>query len=262
MKMVKNKKLSFLVVGNWKMNPSSLNEAKDIFLAVKKSARRWPRTEVVIAPPHPFLSSLSSYSFPNNISLGAQDCSFNLSGSFTGEVSPVTLESLGITRVILGHSERRHQGETDELVAQKVLAAVSSGLSPVVCVGESVRDGNGEFLSFLEKQVMASVRLLNESQLSKISIAYEPIWAIGRSDNKALSGDGLYEMVIFIRRALSKRFGRKVALAVPVLYGGSVTADNVVDVLAGQVQGLLVGRASLEVESFKTIADAVEKMVR
>lgn len=255
----KKSQKKWLVVGNWKMNPTSWRAAKEIYLELKQSARRLQSSEVVIAPPALWLSPLAGYTRPDHFTFGGQNCHFVEAGSHTGEISPVMLKEAGADWVILGHSERRTDGESDERVADKAAAALRAGLRPIVCVGETERDEAGQYLSDLEKQVVRSVKTLSDKQLAKLVIAYEPVWAIGRKDNRALDGRAIQEMVIFIRRALTRRYNRQAAFSASILYGGSVTTQNVEDIVTyGQVDGLLVGRQSLEPAGFKELLDIVD----
>ena len=252
-----------MVVGNWKMNPTTWREAKKNYLTLKQSARRWRHIEVITAPPGLYLPGLADYSRPRSFALAGQNCHFQEAGSYTGELSPVMLKEAGADYCILGHSERRAAGEDNELIAKKTAAALAAGLRPIVCVGETVRDEEGAYLAGLEKQITDSVSTLSDKQLSELTVAYEPVWAIGRSDNRALTGERIYEMVIFIRRALTRRYNRQAAFSVPVLYGGSVTPANTSEIMTqGGVKGLLVGRQSLEPESFKNIIDIVEEVTQ
>ena len=257
----KKQKYYYLVIGNWKMNPTTLREAKGIYRDVKKNAGRWSGIRVVTAPPATYLAPLADYKSPANFELGGQNCFFEESGSHTGEISYAMLKDLGCRWVILGHSERRAQGEDSATVARKAGAVLSAGLRPVICVGEEKRDAEGEYLAELENQILASVKGVKEADLPRVVIAYEPVWAIGRKDNRALSGESVLEMNIFIKRSLSRKYSRKKAMSVEVLYGGSVTADNTREIVeSGQVNGLLVGRQSLEPVAFAQILELVKQV--
>jgi triosephosphate isomerase len=244
------------VVANWKMNPESLSEAKKLFLATKKGALRFSNTKTVICPPAPFLSALSSKS--KNVFLGAQDVFWQTAGAHTGEVSPLMLKSLGVKYCIVGHSERRFLGETDERVSQKIQALLAQSIIPIVCVGEKERDIHGNYLGILENQIKQSLNGLQKNDVSKIIIAYEPIWAIGKSARDAMNPHRLHEMVIFIEKILANLYGRDVARKVTIIYGGSVEPKNVDDLVRdGNVSGFLVGHASLDAKGFVEILKAV-----
>lgn len=258
-----NQKYGHLVVANWKMYPETGDQARVIYQATKKQLDRLAQTQVVVAPPAVFLPLLSGYARPKNLALGAQDCHYQNAGSFTGEISPVMIKDQGGSWVIVGHSERRAIGESDESVATKVNAALALALRPIICVGEAARDEEGVYLAKLEKQILASVKGVKDQDLSKLVIAYEPIWAIGRKDNQALTGRSVFEMKIFIQRTLARKYGKAKALTVRILYGGSVTPDNTADIMEeGNVNGLLVGRQSLDPAGFREVISLVEQTVR
>jgi len=245
----------YLVVANWKTNPNSLLEARAIFKRTLKSAQRLSKTEVVIAPPFPLISSFKK---SKKIKLGAQDTSFEVSGPFTGEVSPHLLRDLGVDYVIVGHSERRSAGETDELISKKIKSAVNARLTPILCVGEAERDYHGEYLRFLTHQIKASLRSVKKEEASKVVIAYEPVWAIGKKSSNAIDPRALHESVLYVRKVIADTFGRKVAEKIKVIYGGSVKEDNVEDlIIKGGVSGFLVGSASLT-PGFSNILKLVE----
>ncbi len=255
------KQNKFFVVGNWKLNPEKEKEALSIFFAVKKSLKSVKNTKVVMCPPAVYLSAFGKYKKTKNLYLGAQDCFWENKGSFTGEVSPKMLYSLKSSFVILGHSERRAFGESSEDVSLKVGAALNAGLWPIVCIGENERDTEGEYLEFLKEEINDSLNFVKDKDLNKIIIAYEPIWAIGKEE--AINGHDLHQMEIFIRKILAYRFGRNRSFSVPIIYGGSVTPDNIEDIIInGNVRGVLVGRQSLEPKSFKEIISFVENYAR
>jgi len=176
-------------------------------------------------------------------------------GAFTGETSAMQLRGLGVDFVIIGHSERRAMGETDELVQAKTLQAFKNRLMPIVCIGESKRDTQGEFFSFVEKQIRALAKGLTTAQIKKIVIAYEPIWAIGTG--KTATTEDVKEMQLFIVSVLAKLFDRKTADAVRLLYGGSVKPHNAAELhKEGGMNGFLVGGASLKAKDFSNIIKA------
>ncbi len=255
---MKTKKI--LVVGNWKMNPATVAEAKTIWRETKAVVKDLQQTTVVICPPFVYLSALEKMSggqAADTLVLGAQDMFWEKSGAFTGEISPGMLK--GESYVILGHSERRALGETDEMVAKKVLAAAKAGLRPIVCVGEKSRDGQGEYLHFLRTQIIQSLGKLPKRFLEKLVIAYEPVWAIGQSEAAAMQPTDIHETSLFIKKILTELYELKAALLVPILYGGSVGADNAkATVTAGEVQGLLVGRESLQPKKFGDLLKNVD----
>ncbi|MSU45332.1 MAG: triosephosphate isomerase, partial [Candidatus Zambryskibacteria bacterium] len=188
------KKQKKLVVGNWKMNPQSLDEAKEIVREVKKITAKLKKTEVVLCPPFVYVGSVSS-SPKNNIYFGAQDAHPEASGSFTGEVSSSQLYQFGVRFVIVGHSERRKMGESDELVNKKVKSVLGEGMTAILCVGEDKRDHHGEYFNFIKSQILLGLKDVQKKVLLRVVIAYEPIWAIGAKE--AVKPSELHEMSIF-----------------------------------------------------------------
>ncbi|HVS79576.1 MAG TPA: triose-phosphate isomerase [Candidatus Paceibacterota bacterium] len=244
------KKKRMFIAGNWKMNPQSLEAAKEVFRQIKKSAAKLKNTDVVICPPTLYLSELKKIA-KDDFALGVQNIHWELSGSHTGEISARMAADVGAHYSIIGHSERRAMGESDEEVSKKIAAAFAEGLVGIVCVGERERDTEGQYLEFLKNQIEHSLAGVSKSQVKRLILAYEPVWAIGRKDNAALGGKELYETVLYIRKVLLGIYGKDIAFGIPVLYGGSATFQNVGDILSeGEVEGLLVGRQSLEPEGF------------
>jgi triosephosphate isomerase len=255
--MKKNKKP--LIIGNWKTNPATLDRAKSRFQSIKRSAQEHPGIDVVICPPSPYIATLVAAANTSNIYVGAQDLSIYAEGAKTGEVGGSMIESVGAKFVIIGHSERRAMGETDTLVAQKVTQALKTSMQVVICIGESERDNDGAYLEVIKNQLKSALSGVDRPQFANIVIAYEPVWAIGRKDNIAITSHDLHQMVIYIKKLLKEWWSDTIALMVPILYGGSATADNAQDILwNGMVDGLLVGRASWEVETFGPLFDAVD----
>jgi triosephosphate isomerase len=241
-----------LIVANWKMNPSSWKEAKQLFNSLKRGLRNIKKAEVVVCPPFPYLSIITNkLSF---IKLGAQDCFWQEKGAFTGEVSPLMLKDLGAKYVILGHSERRQIiGETDEQIAKKIVEVLKFNLRPILCVGESAKEREkGETFHILEREIREGLKKVPKSQIEKVVIAYEPIWAIGTG--KPCSPDDALTATLFARKIISQIFSKKAARNIRVLYGGSVNSKNAKDYLKEEgINGLLVGGASLKPKEFLKI---------
>ncbi|HEX8154573.1 MAG TPA: triose-phosphate isomerase [Thermoanaerobaculia bacterium] len=239
------------VIANWKMNlpPEGVDAYVDALVRTNRNG-----IELVIAPPFPFLKDVARGAVP----VAGQNCADKQSGAFTGEVAPSMLRSCGAEYVILGHSERRNiYGETDDLIARKLALAVETGLKPVLCIGEDlmVRDA-GDVESFLANQIRAVVSDALE-QASEIVIAYEPVWAIGTGRNA--SGAMVADTVAGIRAALGRFWPARYADGAAILYGGSVTPDNVADLVAnGGIDGFLVGGASLDSGKFLAIRDGLD----
>jgi triosephosphate isomerase len=212
--------------------------------------------EIVVAPPFPYLGDVTRAH--DRIFAGAQNCSDQKSGAFTGEVSPWMLQELGVRYAIVGHSERRAIfGETDALLQRKLTAVLEAGLTPVLCVGEDLRVREaGHVARHLAEQIRAVVTPALESA-REVVIAYEPVWAIGTGRNA--SGAMVAETVADIRDALARFWPARYRDDAPILYGGSVTPDNVADLEAnGGMDGYLVGGASLSSEKFLAIFDAMK----
>lgn len=251
-----------LIIGNWKMYPVSAKEARDKFTAIKKDAATLRNVQTVVCPPFVYMGDLKKLVTGHRCVLGAQNAWTEESGAYTGEVSPDMLMSLGVSYVIVGHSERRALGETDELVNRKIHAAIKAGIMAVLCVGERTRDADGEYLKYIGEQILFALKGVSKKDLANVVIAYEPIWAIGKNAVRAASTDDALEVAILIRKTLADLYGQG-SFSIPVLYGGSVDAQNAGEFLAkSQVQGLLVGRSSLDPKVFGAILKSAEKVAR
>lgn len=247
-----NKK--FMLVGNWKMNPESLEEARTLFSAFERKAKRTPKASVVVCPPALFISTLAKSS--KKCAIGVQDVDFRPKGAFTGFISAKQAKSAGAKYAIIGHSERRAAGDTDDIVAQKAIQALDAGLDVILCVGEQERDGNAHYLQSIRSQILAVFSKIDKNKVKMVTIAYEPVWAVGKDFSKALSPEGIHEMSIYIKKVVAETFGKAEGLKTKILYGGAVNPDNAEGIVSkGEIDGLLVGRQSLEVESFSKIID-------
>ncbi|MDY3331574.1 MAG: triose-phosphate isomerase [Pelistega sp.] len=244
-----------LVMGNWKMNGSlQTNQAllSAIVRAVQAEPSIYQKGQVVVCPSFPYLAQAAQLVESSPIGLGAQDVSIAESGAYTGEVSAAMLKDMACQWVIVGHSERRaYHGETSDTVATKAKTAIAHGLTPVVCVGESLADReSGRTLAIIEEQ-LKPVLALGSSALSQLVIAYEPVWAIGTG--LTATPEQAQEVHAFIRAQL---VASGVA-QVQILYGGSVKATNAADLFAmPDIDGALVGGAALQAEEFLAIAAA------
>lgn len=246
-----------ILVANWKNHPSSQAEADRILREFSKKSQFYKKLSLIIAPPLPYLELVSRKS-SKLAQLGTQDLSPQAKGTHTGSVTHDILKSFGVRMAILGHSERRAQGETSEQVAEKVRLALKVGIVPLVCVGETHRDEEGEYFELLREQIKASLAGVGKNAIGKLILAYEPTWAIGKSAKEAISPSDLAQSVIFIRKALTDLYGRKTAESVVILYGGSVDHTNAGILLReGGVKGLLVGRASLDPRKMEVIAQSL-----
>jgi len=248
------------LISNWKMNPVEVKKSKDIFNGIKDTAARSKKSEIIICPSYLHIPVLKGLYSGKKIKFGAQDCFYeSISGSYTGEISPAMLAEFGVEYVIIGHSERRYLWESNKVVNAKVRAAISQGLNPIVCIGQKIRDNEGAFFTVLRKEIEQSLKGLNRNDLTKIIIAYEPLWAIGKSCKEAIDPEDLHTMKIFIHKVFSENYDRETALDIPVLYGGSVNSSNIKKLIDGDVDGFLVGRAGRDPEEVSEMLKALNK---
>lgn len=242
-----------LIAGNWKMF-KTCNEAVDAAKQLVNLVSDVENIDIMIAPPFTALPIVSEVIRDTRIDLGAQNLFWEKEGAFTGEISAPMLISAGCQYVIVGHSERRQYfGETDETVNRKIKAASTTGLIPILCVGETEtqRDDQKTF-SVLDKQVTKGLEGLTLDEHHSLVIAYEPVWAIGTG--KTATPDQVQEVHAFLRDLLEKQFGNMHANATRILYGGSVKPDNASELMAlPDIDGALVGGASLKPDSFAKI---------
>lgn len=247
-----------LIAGNWKMNgllADGVELAKGVATEVKKLGRV-SNVEFLVCPPFTLLSSVKKALKGAKVALGAQDCHFNLKGAHTGDISPAMLTDIGCSYVILGHSERRaDHAESNELVNKKAVAAQAQGLKAVICIGETEaqRDA-GQTIAVCKEQILGSVP--EDATDKNTVVAYEPVWAIGTG--KTPTAADVQEVHAEIRKALAKKLGRGTANKIKILYGGSVKPSNAKEFLSlPDVDGALIGGASLKVEDFLGIATKV-----
>lgn len=241
-----------IMAGNWKMYKTTA-AAKALAEALVREVGREDQVDVVICPPYTSLAAVASILAGTKIALGAQDLHWLDEGAYTGEVSAPMLADLGCRYVIIGHSERRQYfGETDESVNKKTKAALAHGLTPIVCVGESLAQREaGETNAFVRSQVLAGLAGL-EAAAAKIVVAYEPIWAIGTG--RTATGVDANEVITMIRSTYAEMYGNAAAGEIRILYGGSVKPGNIKELMAyPDIDGALVGGASLEASSFVPI---------
>jgi triosephosphate isomerase (TIM) len=248
-----DKERKLIIAGNWKMN-KTVAEAVDLVRGLKRELANVKEVDVVVCPPFTALSEVSREILDGNIRLGAQNMSEHNYGAFTGEIAAGMLKEFSVRYVILGHSERRqYQKEKDELIATKALAAHAASLKPIVCVGESLQERQaGLTHRVLEQQVRGSLAGLTGEQMVETIIAYEPVWAVGTGHTATPAQ--AQEAQAFIRGLLVDIFDETVARRVRIQYGGSVKASNAGELMQQpDVDGALVGGASLEVRSFADI---------
>ena len=249
--MSKDKKL---IIANWKLNPESLKDAKKLFVDIKKVASRTQKVQTVICSPSVYIAELSKMYSGHRLEVGAQDVFWENKGKHTGELSPTALKSVGAQYVIIGHSERRALGESNTDVNKKVAAALKAGLNVVLCIGESKRDSQALYLKFLREELESALSGVPKNHLKNLIITYEPLWAIGKSADDAVSSHQMHEMYLFIRKILTEIYTKNIAFNVPIIYGGSAEPDNVKELLdSGEIDGFLVGHSSLKASQFNEI---------
>lgn len=246
-----------LVIGNWKMNPKSLNIALQIYKQTIKGIKKSGSVQAVVCVPNIYLGSLVKIK-KSNVLLGLQDANFIPVGAETGSVSIEMASSYKPAFALVGHSEVRRRGETDSDVNQKVLEYLRHKINPVICVGEDVRDETGKYLNVIKKQIENALIGIAKKDLKNINIAYEPIWAIGAGAKRPATAPECLEVAIYIRKVLTDLFGVANAKEVRILYGASVNvADTASFIQDGGVDGLLVGRESLVAQDFIKIVNTV-----
>jgi triosephosphate isomerase len=245
-----------IIVANWKMNPQSQKEAEVLYRAITKS-KKTNKVNIVICPPVIYLERIKR-TF-SKVTLGAQNVFYEKKGPYTGEVSAEMLSGMGVKYVIIGHSERRALGEKNLDINKKIKSTLSSGLIPIFCIGEIERDENHEYFNIIKNQIEECLNGLNKSVISKIIIAYEPVWALSTTlTRKDATPSDSQEMSIFIKKIISDKFGIKTIMP-KIIYGGSVDDKNCGDFLEnGGVVGVLVGGASLNADKFKKIINIAE----
>jgi len=241
------------IAGNWKMNT---NRASAVALAegVAKKAETLDGVDLAVCPPSCYLDAVGKVLAGSKVALGAQNMYHEKDGAFTGELSAAMLLDLGCKYVILGHSERRHiLGETDAAINQKVHAALAAGLRPIVCVGELLSEREaGQTLAVIQRQFDGSLAGLSAQQMQSVTIAYEPVWAIGTG--KVATPQQAEEVHLALRKIIAERYNAGLADGLRIQYGGSVKPDNAADLLKQpDIDGALVGGASLKVDQFLDI---------
>lgn len=251
-----------LIAANWKMNPPNLNEALWIVDFVREEAKNIS-AEIVLCPPFIYLNAMSAKlsektENAGNIKIGTQNCFWETSGAYTGEVSPVMLRNMNCEYVILGHSERRtNLNETDEMINKKIKAALNAGLKIIFCAGEHKRDENKNYLNFLKNQIESGFRGLSAQDLKNIIVAYEPVWAISSAENsRADNPENLPPILDLIKKTILSLFPEEKNFDIPILYGGSVNRANFKDFLKiDGLAGFLIGGASLKQNELKEILE-------
>ena len=244
-----------LIIANWKAYVADLARAKQLFAAAKRAAGKG--ATIVLAPPAPILGALAVGN-RSAVAFAAQDVSATLGGPETGEAVAGAFAAAGASYAIVGHSERRAGGDTNDLVAVKLSHIIAEELVPVLCVGERERDASGQYLAFIREELTSALAPLAPKERARVTIAYEPVWAIGKGAADAIHPNDLAEMVLYIRKVLAELLPGKSAGNARILYGGSVEPGNVRDLVASSaVDGVLVGHASVDPASFAALVKAL-----
>jgi len=242
-----------LIAGNWKMNLTR-EEAKDLAQKIKDGLDPNLKHEVLLAPSFTNLETVKKVIKETKILLAAQNMFWEEKGAFTGEVSPIQLKDIGCNYVIIGHSERRNIfGETDEIINKKIKSALKNEINVIMCIGETLTEREtGKTYEVLRKQLENGLKDIDKNSISKIVIAYEPVWAIGTG--KTATPTQAEEAHIFIREKIKDLYDRDISDKIRILYGGSVKAENIDDLMAQKnIDGVLVGGESLKADKFLRI---------
>ncbi|MGX7107714.1 triose-phosphate isomerase [Hutsoniella sourekii] len=246
-----------IIAGNWKMHKTA-SEAKAFVEAVKDKLPSADKVDSVVGSPALFLETIKKEAEGSVLQAAAQNCFWEDEGAYTGETSPKALADLGVEYVIIGHSERREYfGETDEEINKKAHAIFKNGMTPIICCGETLEQQEaGETQDFVSGQVKAALEGLSEDQIASLVIAYEPIWAIGTG--KSSSAELANETCGVVRATVAEVAGQEVADKVRIQYGGSVKPENIAEYMAQEnIDGALVGGASLQADSFLALLEAI-----
>lgn len=242
-----------LIAGNWKMH-LTLSEAVHLARAIADTSADCPDRDVLVAPAFTALSAVCNAVKGSTLLVGAQNVAWETHGAYTGEISPAMLNDIGIAYAIIGHSERRQLfGEDDVMINRRVQGALTNGIHPILCIGETLAEREaGHTFTVLEQQVRKGLDQVTNAQMTHLVLAYEPVWAIGTG--KTATKEQAQEVHAFIRHLLTGMCEKSVADATRILYGGSVKPDNINDLMAQpDIDGALVGGAALKAESFARI---------
>jgi triosephosphate isomerase len=244
------------IVANWKLYVRTREDAYEKAKVIARSAKKI-KAQLIVCPPAPFIEAVSKTLTPAKVMIGSQTVSANGIDTRTGEITAVMIGSLGAQFVIVGHSERREMGEEGDQIRDRIYSVFDTKMSVILCVGEQTRDASsGDHFTIIENQLRSALVKILPRDAKRIVIAYEPVWAIGKKAEDAMTPPQLEEMVIYIRKILVDLLGRTAALTIPILYGGSVEPTNAKELMESGVSGFLVGHASVEPSSYLAIARA------
>ncbi len=249
-----------IIIANWKMNPQTAKEAIALARGVKLGAKNIKNIEIILAIPSIFFSVVLKTISGSNLKIGVQNIFYEKNGAYTGEISALQARSILANYIIVGHSERRAMGETNEIVHKKLKLTLESGARAILCVGEKEKSDES-FPKIIRDEIHTAIHGIKKQFLKNLVVAYEPIWAISSHGmGEADTPNNVYEIAILIRREFYRILGKKIAQHIPILYGGSVSEKNAAEfVSVGNVDGLLVGGASLNAKKFTAILRDVSK---
>ena len=245
-----------IIIANWKCNPTTLKDAKELFESTKKKFKNAKGVEVVICPPFLYLLNLNTKN--SHLKLGGQDCFWENKGAYTGEISATQLKDAGCQYVLVGHSEReKYFSETDEIANKKMRSAIRAKLKPVLCLGESLEEREkGNVQQALFRQAERALKGMKKDEIKSMLLAYEPVWAIGTG--KPCSVEEAQTIRLYLRQILAKLYSMKISESMPILYGGSVNSKNAKTYIAeAGMQGVLVGGGSLNAKELTKIAQSI-----
>ena len=251
-----------IIAGNWKMY-KTIKDGQELAVALKRELYKIDNVDIVICPAYTLLAYLADDLEDSNIVIGAQDIYWQPEGAFTGEVSGPMLKDAGCQYVIVGHSERRQFfGDTNETVNKKIKACLEYGLTPIICVGENLRERESlDTFKVIQNHIQGSLAEISAQDIIKTVIAYEPVWAIGTG--KTATADQAQEVHKYIRDLLRKMYGEEAASSIRIQYGGSVKPENITELVSKpDVDGALVGGASLKADSFSAIVSRASEVVK
>ncbi|MEI7719767.1 MAG: triose-phosphate isomerase [bacterium] len=251
-----------IVIANWKGYVETPEEAKRFVQVIKRSTKTLSACQVMLAPSFTLLPTLVPLLKNSAVQVGSQAVSAHPGGAHTGEVTGAMLRAVGAVFSIVGHSERRAlggAGESEEGIQNQIARACEAGLGVVLCVGEHEREASGAHFGIIAGQLASALAAVPLKNMGKLMVAYEPVWAIGKTAADAMQPGDVQEVFIFIRKILVEKIGRAAALKVPILYGGSVEEENVQGLYhEGGVSGFLVGHASSKSDSFIKLIKALQ----
>lgn len=259
---MKDTNRKILMVANWKMNPVKIDEVQKVGKEIKQAVSKYKNIDVVICPSYVHISTVSKILAKSNVFLGSQNVAWSERDSLTGEISAAQLRDLGVSYCIVGHSERRTYGETGTYISHKIQILLKRNITPILCIGESVRDDKGEYLRTIESQLKDSLQDIPRKGIEKIVVAYEPLWAIGSNATRSATKDEIEEIAILIKRVISDMYNFKKIPQNKILYGGSVgSKKDVTEILSGEyIDGCLVGRASLSAKTFTPLVEEAYRL--